>query len=95
MSSYSNSIIIQVLKGSKVVLEKKVEPSSERVIVPELNPGDYSFKVIRDTNQNGKWDRGNLIARTLPEQIDHYSKATTVRANWEVEVELIPTEVKP
>ena len=95
VSSYSNSIIIQVIKGSKVILEKKVEPSSERVIIPELDPGNYSFKVIRDDNKNGIWDTGNLNSRTLPEQIDQYSKATTVRANWEIEVELVPTEVKP
>ncbi len=94
VSSYSNSIIIQVFKGSNVVLEKIVEPSSEKILIPELLPGDYSFKVVRDENQNGTWDTGDLSTRTLPEQIDQYSKATTVRANWEVEVELVPTEMK-
>lgn len=90
VSSYSTSIIIQVFKGTSLVLEKNVKPSTERVLIPELLPGDYSFKVVRDENQNGKWDIGNLTTRTLPEQIDQYSKATTVRANWEVEVELVP-----
>ena len=95
VSSYSNTIIIQVFKGTNVIREKMVEPSSERVIIPELVPGDYSFKVIRDENQNGIWDTGDLNTRRLPEQIDQYSKATTVRANWEVEVELVPIELKP
>jgi uncharacterized protein (DUF2141 family) len=94
VSSYSNSIIIQVFKGTNLILEKKVEPSSERVLIPELVPGDYTFKVVRDENQNGKWDIGNLTTRVLPEQIDQYSKATTIRANWEIEVELVPIEVE-
>ena len=94
VSSYSNSIIIQVFKGTNLILEKKVEPSSERVLISELVPGDYSFKVVRDDNKNGTWDIGNLATRTLPEQIDQYSKATTVRANWEVEVELVPFKIE-
>ena len=94
VSSYSGTIIVQVFKGTELVREQSIEPSSERVFISELTPGDYSFKVIRDKNQNGKWDTGNLSSRTLPEQIDQYSRATTVRANWEVEVELVPIDLK-
>jgi hypothetical protein len=93
VSSYSSAIIIQVIKGSKLIQEKSVEPSSERVFIHEVSPGDYSFKIIRDDNKNGIWDSGDFNSRTLPEQIDQYSKATTVRANWEVEVELVPIEL--
>ena len=63
-------------------------------MIRELNPGDYTFKIVRDDNKNQKWDTGDLNTRTLPEQIDQYSQATTVRANWEVEVELVPIELK-
>ena len=94
VSSYSSSIIVQVFKGNKIVREKSIVPSSDRVLIEELEPGDYSFKVIRDDNKNGKWDTGDLNSRRLPEQIDQYSKATTVRANWEVEVELVPIELE-
>ncbi|NVK66799.1 MAG: Ig-like domain-containing protein [Flavobacteriales bacterium] len=92
ISSYSSPIILQIVKGSDVVRELSLIPSSERVLVSELLPGDYSFNIIHDENQNGRWDTGDFTSRTLPEQIDHYSTTTKVRANWEVEVELVPTE---
>lgn len=95
VSSYTNSIVLQIFKGTTLIQEKSIEPTSERVIIPELEPGDYSFRIIRDDNQNGTWDTGNLSERRLPEQIDQFSKATTVRANWEVEVELVPIDVEP
>lgn len=94
VSSYSTPIIIQVFKGADVVREISVVPGSERILVYELVPGDYSFKVVRDENQNGKWDTGDLSTRRLPEQIDAYSSSTKVRANWEVEVELVPTDLE-
>jgi uncharacterized protein (DUF2141 family) len=94
VSSYSSSIILQIFKGGELEREQSIEPSSERVLISELTPGDYSFKIIRDENQNGKWDTGDLNSRTLPEQIDQYSRATTVRANWEVEVELVPIDLQ-
>lgn len=95
VSSYTQSIVLQIFKGTTLVKEKSIEPTSERVLISELEPGDYSFRIIHDDNQNGTWDSGNLITRTLPEQIDQYSKATTVRANWEVEVELVPIDLEP
>lgn len=93
--SYSNAIVLQLFNGTTLVQEKSIQPTSERVLISELEPGDYSFRIIRDDNQNGRWDTGNLSTRTLPEQIDQYSNTTTVRANWEVEVELVPIDVKP
>lgn len=95
VSSYSTPIILQVIKGTNVLIEKSITPSPDRILIPELEAGDYVFKIIRDENGNGVWDTGNLETRTLPEQIDQYSKPTTVRANWEIEVELIPIELKP
>lgn len=92
VSAYTNHLLLQVIKGSDVVRELSIAPTSERVLISELLPGDYSFKIIRDENQNGKWDTGDLSSRTLPEQIDQYSTTTKVRANWEVEVALVPTE---
>ncbi|MDG1333951.1 MAG: Ig-like domain-containing protein [Crocinitomicaceae bacterium] len=94
VSSYTNTFILQVFKGQEMVREQSLEPTSERVLISELTPGDYSFKIVRDENQNGKWDTGDLKSRTLPEQIDQYSQTTKVRANWEVEVELVPIDLK-
>jgi len=94
VSAYTTPIVLQVVNGSDIVRELTLEPTSERVLIRELLPGDYAFKIIRDDNQNGKWDTGDLKTRRLPERIDQYSNPTKVRANWEVEVELVPADLE-
>ena len=50
-----------------------------------LLPGDYTAKVIKDDNLNGKWDTGDLLKRKQAEEI----KAITLeklRENWDIEL---------
>ena len=53
-----------------------------------LDPRVYKIKLIRDENGNGKWDTGNYIKHVQPEQIEFYPDGITVRANWDVDVNL-------
>ena len=62
------------------------------MILKELLPGEYSFRIILDINNNGRWDVGNLKSRTQAEKINAYTKPTKVRANWEIDLELIPLD---
>ena len=61
------------------------------LVLTELTPGEYSFRVIRDANGNGKWDVGEYSTLTQPEAVDTYSKKTKIRANWTIDVTLTPT----
>ena len=56
------------------------------LVLTELTPGEYSFRVIRDANGNGKWDVGEYSTLTQPEAVDTYSKKTKIRANWTIDV---------
>lgn len=91
LSAYENTpIYIQLLQGKKVVrsnLSKGVPSCSFKI----LEPGDYSVRVIHDYNLNQKWDCGNFAEKTQPERVDYYSKKIQLRANWEVDVPLVPT----
>lgn len=54
-----------------------------------LQPGNYSIKVIVDSNQNGVWDPGNFFKREEPEPIWFYKTQDKkydfpIRANWEL-----------
>ena len=89
---YTEPIILQVIKDNNVFDEIKIESPTEELLLTELEPGQYTFIVVKDENSNGKWDVGNLSKRKQPETLDVYSTPTKVRANWEVEIELIPTE---
>jgi uncharacterized protein (DUF2141 family) len=90
LSYYQSDFVLQILRANELIDERALQPTSERILIPELLPGDYTFKVIHDTNKNGRWDVGKLSTRTQPESVDVYSNPAKVRANWEVEVQLIP-----
>ena len=92
LSYYQQPIILQTIRDSKVIDEMTIKSPPEELLLEELSPGQYTFIVIEDDNSNGKWDVGNLSNRTQAETIDVFSTPTKVRANWEIELELIPAE---
>jgi uncharacterized protein (DUF2141 family) len=55
------------------------------MIVDELEPGSYSARFIEDINENKKWDTGNYLKKTQPENVIYFSKKLQVKASWEVE----------
>ncbi len=50
-----------------------------------LEPGNYSLRVLIDENKDGKWAAGDPEFKREPEKVYMYSKPLEVRANWEVE----------
>ena len=55
--------------------------------------GKYRLRVIYDSNNNGKWDTGNLKTKTQPESVWYFPKNFIIRPNWEQqEVIQIPEE---
>ncbi len=90
LSYYSTAVLLQVYYNNKPFKLLPLEGSLESVTIDELEPGDYTFKVILDDNKNGKWDTGNIETYLQPEKVDLYSSPTKVRANWVVEATLIP-----
>ncbi len=59
-----------------------------------IKPGDYYIRIMIDTNKNGKWDAGNILLNQLPEPLLIYknedgNSKTSIRANWEINLDLI------
>ena len=50
----------------------------------DLQPADYQIRILIDTNQNGKWDEGQVSDFTEPEPVYHLNKVLTLRPNWEL-----------
>ncbi|GCC51053.1 hypothetical protein SanaruYs_12730 [Chryseotalea sanaruensis] len=62
-----------------------------------IEPGEYSVRLIEDINNNGKWDAGNYFKSEEPEPIFYYFDDTgspkfNIKANWEYGPLLIDTE---
>ncbi|MGB3182564.1 MAG: Ig-like domain-containing protein [Cyclobacteriaceae bacterium] len=74
--------IVQLINSnSEVVKEVRNEASYRFTNVP---PGDYTIRVLIDTNGNGRWDPGNILENQLPEPVYFYEKVIPLKANWEV-----------
>jgi len=55
-----------------------------------FTPGDYSLRILYDTNGNGHWDPGNFfLGRRQPEIVRALSQTITVKANWDNEFDIV------
>ncbi|MFT6866380.1 MAG: hypothetical protein ACJA08_001211 [Cyclobacteriaceae bacterium] len=52
-----------------------------------INPGDYSFRILIDDNQNGRWEIGNIGKSKEPETIINLSEKSALRANWSLDID--------
>lgn len=91
LTEYSTPLILEVLLAGKIEQKIRVIPS-EKIKLANLIPGEYTFKVSIDSNNNGLWDTGSFETKSQPEEIQHFSEPTMVRANWEIELKLVPKE---
>ena len=86
-SAYSGPIVVEVMLGGKTIRSIPLH-DKKAILIEQLVPGDYSFKVIIDENKNGKWDSGNRKLNYFPEKLLTFSEITKVRANWEIDIKL-------
>ena len=88
-SLYTQPIVVEVLNGETVVKTLHFSSGGKKLI-ERLEPADYKFRVIIYQNKNGKWDTGDFNSKIQPEEIHLFLEATKVRANWEIDLKLIP-----
>lgn len=79
-------IIIQLLDRDLKVIQEKYDIFKGNF--ENVEPGDYSIRVVIDANANKEWDPGNYLKNIEPEKI-HYFKTedkktqVNLKANWE------------
>lgn len=86
-----NALIEFILKN-KVVSTRTSQSLLDYPLESMLEPGEYTFRVIIDSNQNQKWDSGSILNFQQAEKVLHFPEKVKLRANWETEVELVLEE---
>lgn len=89
IDGYSEPIVVEML-FKNAVLNRRIVTESTTLRFEQLEPGEYTFRIIADRNGNGQWDTGNFEEKIQPEEIHLFSTPSKVRANWEIDVELVP-----
>lgn len=75
-------------KEGAMVARQKLKARRTTLAFTSLPPGDYSFKIVEDRNNNFIWDSGNYWKHLQPERIFFYNGTITIRANWDVELQM-------
>lgn len=86
LTGFETDLLVELYLGKEKV--ETIRTKEKHCRFENLIPGDYSFIVVDDKNNNGRWDTGDLKESLQPEQVYLFSTPSKVRANWEIEVEL-------
>ncbi|MEO6404683.1 MAG: Ig-like domain-containing domain [Ferruginibacter sp.] len=75
--------VIQFLSGEIIKFSYPVTGAewSQKLFLP----GEYSTRILFDTNQNGKWDPGNYSLKLQPEKAFTLPQKLSIKADWENE----------
>jgi hypothetical protein len=89
INTSSQSFIVQLLSTQGLVIRESRNVRTYRFA--GLDAGNYEVRLIIDNNNNGKFDIGNILTKTEPEEIIYFfdqtnkSKTVSVKRNWQVD----------
>ena len=80
------------LVNEKFEVIKKTGPGSSYKF-SEVKPGEYLVRILIDSNNNGRWEPGDIREGVIPEPVIIYAdpngvQKTSIRANWEMTFDL-------
>lgn len=76
--------IIQITKEDLTVVAEQKATSNTSYNFDYLNAGNYLIRVIYDRNKNGRYDPGNFLKGTQPEEVVYLPRVIELQANWDV-----------
>jgi uncharacterized protein (DUF2141 family) len=77
-------ILVELTDEKGQLIATEYTDSKTKIEFNLLEPNTFNLRVIYDDNKNKKWDTGNYIAKTQPEEVIYFSKTIRdVRANWD------------
>lgn len=81
ISTSYNKYLIQLIDNKGVITH--TTSSKNEYTFKNVVPGGYSIRVLIDENNDGMFESGSYINRTLPELIYFFNKPLRIKANWE------------
>ena len=80
----SYEFILELLKDGKVVRSYNKPVENSNYSFKLLDPGKYFLRLIKDKNNNDKWDTGNYLEKIQPEEVIYFPFELELRANWDL-----------
>lgn len=83
----TNNYILQLLNSKNEIVKEQLINKSQKIDYGLLLPGSYTFRLIDDSNKNGRWDTGNYLKHIQPETVLYSNEKPNVRSAWDMAVE--------
>ena len=80
---------IELLDKNGETVRKTMKNENNRYRFNHLLPGTYGFRLVKDLNNNQKWDTGNYLKKIQPEEVFYMDGEIVLRANWDQNEEFI------
>lgn len=74
---------IELIDSTGKTIRKYLKNEYGKYTFNYLNPGDYGVRLVKDINENNKWDTGNYLKKIQPEEVIYMEGEITLRANWD------------
>lgn len=83
---FSLNPVLQFVQENKIVDSIPLQQAEwSRKLFP---PGEYTLRILYDTNKNGTWDPGSYRAKKEPEITIRLPRTLSVKADWDNEVDI-------
>ena len=80
-----NYYILQLLDDKLNLIQEDFSLYNATITYNYLPQGKYRLRVIKDDNNNQKWDSGNYLQRIQPERVSYFEKTLELIPNWKIE----------
>lgn len=82
--------IVQLLDEKNTLRQEKLHVTAGLLEFHYVPAGTIKFRIIEDTNDNGRWDTGNVVERRQPERAEFFfseqnEDTFATKVNWEIE----------
>jgi hypothetical protein len=76
--------LVQLLTDQDNIYKQDTISGTGSIFYDGLPPAMYGIRVIKDDNNNGKWDIGNYLKGIEAEKVFYYSDKINIRSNWDL-----------
>ena len=83
-NSNSKFILHLLDTNNDIIREFNNVDQNNTYIFDLIRPGNYTFRLIEDLNENDKWDTGNFLKKINPEPVYYYPNQLELRPNWDL-----------
>ena len=84
--------IVQLVGSDNKIKYEKITDFENQLSFENIEPGKYYIRLIFDKNNNGKYDSGNFLNRTMPEKVTYLPDLIDIRAGWDLVQEFVINE---